>query len=60
MDEYLASTEYIDADNPMVRAKAGELIAHVGGKRGQAIALFGYVRDRFPYKIKIQPRAGRF
>ncbi len=51
MDEYLASTEFIDADHPLVRAKAVELAASAGGKREQAVALFRYVRDGFPYKI---------
>lgn len=51
MDEYLASTEYIDADHPLVRAKAGELAAQAGGARSTAVALFRHVRDGFPYKI---------
>jgi transglutaminase-like putative cysteine protease len=51
MDECLASTEYLDADHPLVRAKAEELAGGFGDKRAQAVALFRYVRDRFPYKI---------
>ena len=51
MDEYLASTEYIDADHPSIRKKAQELTAHVRAKREQAVALFRYVRDRFPYRL---------
>jgi transglutaminase-like putative cysteine protease len=51
MDEYLASTEYIDADHPSIIRKAQELTAHIRGKREQAVALFWYVRDCFPYRI---------
>lgn len=51
MDEYLASTEYLDAAHPTVVMKAQELTSRIGGKREQAVALFRYVRDGFPYKI---------
>jgi transglutaminase-like putative cysteine protease len=51
MDEYLASTEYIDADHPSIMKKAQELTEHIRGKEGQAAALFRYVRDGFPYRI---------
>jgi transglutaminase-like putative cysteine protease len=51
MDEYLASTEYLDAAHPSVVKKAQELTARIGGKREQAVALFRFVRDDFPYKI---------
>jgi transglutaminase-like putative cysteine protease len=51
MDEYLASTEYIDADHPSIMRKAQELTAHIRGKREQAAVLFRYVRDCFPYRI---------
>jgi transglutaminase-like putative cysteine protease len=51
MDEYLASTEYIDAEHPSIMKRAHELTAHIGGNEGQAAALFRYVRDDFPYRI---------
>jgi len=51
MDEYLVATEYLDAAHPAILNKAQELTAHIGEKRGQAVALFHYVRDSFPYKI---------
>jgi len=51
MDEYLASTEYIDAAHPAIRKKAQRLTAHFRGNREQAVALFGHVRDRFPYRL---------
>lgn len=51
MDDYLASTEYIDADHPAIRARARELTAGIAGRKGQAVALFRHVRDRFPYRI---------
>jgi len=51
MDEYLAATNYIDADHPSIVEKARELTAPIRGKEGQATALFHHVRDSFPYKI---------
>jgi transglutaminase-like putative cysteine protease len=51
MDEYLAATKYLDADHPAIRKKARELTMDGQGKRGQAVALFRYLRDNFPYKI---------
>ena len=51
MDEYLASTEYIDADHPSIMKKAHDLTEHIRGKEGQAAALFCHVRDGFPYRI---------
>ena len=51
MDEYLAATEYLDAAHPAILKKAQELTSDIQGKRGQAMALFRYVRDGFPYKI---------
>lgn len=51
MDEYLAATRFLDAGHPAILKKAQELISDVQGKRGQAVALFRYVRDGFPYKI---------
>jgi transglutaminase-like putative cysteine protease len=47
----LRSTEFIDADHPCVRKKAGELTSAVRGKQERASALFYFVRDQFPYKI---------
>lgn len=51
MDECLASTGYLDAAHPSVVKKAQELTSRIGDKREQAVALFRYVRDNFPYKI---------
>ncbi len=51
MDEYLASTEFLDAAHPSIVKKAQELTSSMNGADGKAAALFHHVRDRFPYRI---------
>jgi transglutaminase-like putative cysteine protease len=51
MDEYLKATAAIEADHPLIRAKAAELTAGVATDREKAVRLFYFVRDRIPYNL---------
>jgi transglutaminase-like putative cysteine protease len=51
MDEYLTSTAAIEADHPVVRAKARALTAGAGSAQEQVARLFAFVRDEIPYNL---------
>ena len=56
--EYLASTAFIDADHPAVRAFAVEATGAATSPREKAVALYYAVRDGFrydPYRIDLRP-----
>jgi len=51
MDEHLRATWFIDADHPSIRHKSEQLVSGIRSQKEQAVALFHFVRDGFPYKI---------
>jgi transglutaminase-like putative cysteine protease len=51
MSEYLKATAAIEADHPLIKAKAAELTAGVAPDREKAVQLFYFVRDRIPYNL---------
>ena len=51
MDEYLKSTETIESDHPLIRAKAHELVGVETSEREKLIRLFAFVRDQIPYNL---------
>ena len=51
MDEYLKATAAIEAEHPLIKAKAAELTAGVSTDREKAVRLFYFVRDRIPYNL---------
>ena len=51
MDEHLRPTWFIDADHPSIRQKSIKLLRGIESPKEQAVALFHFVRDGFPYKI---------
>ena len=53
-DAYLASTHYIDWQNPMILAKAEELFADCGTELEKIKAAFTFVRDVIPHSGDIQ------
>ena len=53
-DAYLASTHYIDWQNPMILAKAEELFADCGTELEKIKAAFTFVRDVVPHSGDIQ------
>ncbi|WP_295679559.1 transglutaminase family protein [uncultured Nevskia sp.] len=56
----LAATDFIDADHPMIRAFAAEVIGDLTDPREQAVALYYAVRDRLrydPYTVDLSDHA---
>ncbi len=51
MDRYLASTEFIDWKNPMVKAKAAEITEGLSRMEDRAKACFEYVRDEIRHSL---------
>ncbi|MDD2603809.1 MAG: transglutaminase-like domain-containing protein [Desulfobacterales bacterium] len=51
MDEYLKATAAIEAEHPLIKAKAAELTAGVATDREKAVRLFYFVRDQIPYNL---------
>jgi transglutaminase-like putative cysteine protease len=51
MDEFMKATWFIDADNPSIRQKSAQLVSGIRSQKQQAVALFHFVRDDFPYKL---------
>jgi len=51
MDKYLRPTPFIDADHHSIHKRSERLVSGIGSQKGQAVALFFFVRDGFPYKI---------
>jgi transglutaminase-like putative cysteine protease len=51
MEEYLKATAAIEADHPVIRAKAAELTAGTATDREKAVRLFYFVRDQIPYNL---------
>ncbi len=49
--ELLRATEFLDADHPVVRARASGLTSGLRGGEEVARALFYFARDSIPYKI---------
>ncbi|MBN1383215.1 MAG: transglutaminase domain-containing protein [Deltaproteobacteria bacterium] len=51
MEEYLKATAAIEADHPLIRAKADELAGDCQSARDKALRLFTFVRDQIPYNL---------
>ena len=51
MDQYLASSQYIDWETPVVRAKAAELAANLDDDTDVARACFEFVRDEIHHSF---------
>jgi transglutaminase-like putative cysteine protease len=51
MNEYLKTTETIETDHPLIRAKAQELIGKEKNEREKVIRLFTFVRDQISYNL---------
>jgi len=51
LDEYLQATAAIEADHPLIRAKAHQLTGGETSAREKAVRLFTFVRDQIPYNL---------
>jgi transglutaminase-like putative cysteine protease len=51
MDEFLQATAAIEAEHPLIRAKADELAGDAASARDKVLRLFTFVRDRIPYNL---------
>ena len=51
MELYLRSTQAIESDHPLIRAKAQELVSVETSEREKLIRLFAFVRDQIPYNL---------
>ena len=51
MELYLRSTQAIESDHPLIRAKAQELVSVETSAREKLIRLFTFVRDQIPYSL---------
>ncbi len=49
MEEYTKPTYFIDSDNPLITARAGELTADAGNDIEKAVKLFYFTRDEIRY-----------
>jgi transglutaminase-like putative cysteine protease len=51
MDEFLQATAAIEAEHPLIKAKADELAGDAASARGKVLRLFTFVRDQIPYNL---------
>jgi len=51
MNEYLQATPAIEAEHPLIKAKAGELVEGAASPREKVLRLFAFVRDQIPYNL---------
>ena len=54
MEEYLESTQVIDADNPLITKKAQQIIGEVSSDIKKGRMLFEWVRDEIPHSWDIR------
>ena len=51
MVEFLQATAAIEAEHPLIRAKADELAGDEASAREKVLRLFTFVRDQIPYDL---------
>jgi transglutaminase-like putative cysteine protease len=51
MVEFLQATAAIEAEHPLIKAKADELAGDAASARGKVLRLFTFVRDQIPYNL---------